>query len=1023
MLIEHVRPKDAGEHSCTILDYRDRVWNSNPVTLKVIQRLKFKQRPKDKIVTGKSNVVLQCEMDFDKSLYASIEWRLHEEFGKKGGKNIKGPVFHNKGLNHTTFADPLSLDKPKTGHYECIIKTHNITDTVQTKTSAASIIVVQKICEAAPCRNGGSCQSEDSSNTYICICLSGFYGRDCQFFDTKNYGIEGNTVFDNSNNKEHYLNLKCDFGPLAKDYKVVQLFSEQNRSTYTFAEGCLGGCSGGCSGGCLIQKKLTAPKRNTENAIETDNKSVIKCSASVGDVRVTDRRMITFYEFASYDSIGSYAGASNANSNWTINDIGVSSERSLKHHWKERPGRVYQVSSKGENGSRSWSVIVCGYVQGQMHLLCITVATTLFLIVVFPVLLSSADRLPLCCILTAKPSTHQPVVSSPGKWHHYGERLRSLLPANFFKRAKRMLTFISNLNPGELLAAIALYYRGDEYWACCLMTILVSCWSLNVGSFAYFLSSAKNKKLYAELKAIGWKKLAALAFFNQSLATFENDLEDDPLANFEDPRRKRRKIQHRNVFTTYSHLQSFLVLSLTGFILSELMGSEHICLPKSYVFRSPDSKIDNSDFQKLSLRSIIPEKQLSLTANAVKFSNLNETSILKWLFGCKSQNSCTCKKWRTTIDHCLLPSQYPEAFMQEHVECYIYDCFQAPCNIELVVPILLLFKTVFEISLGIVQKTDCEVFNPLTKAFRFVFIVWTIFSSLYLCFYLSDLLQGITQMPSYKLMLFSIPVIMFKIVLPSNGMPFFASKLRKKLIFCAWFFLGYLFEAVIQFILILTLYSYRGCDRNPRNRITFSLLPENNRDLYAVKTRHYWDEQLEKQYSEDYAVHLVDSVTEKGSFLQVRYDFNYVSFAFKYIGTLSILDCLFGFVNLFALFIDYRYLMQMHEKMESRRSRITSESLNGKKARSQVDIEMAERVSEQLGEQLEDKMSEQESVETSKQMSDQTDEQWRDQTSELMNDNTREQISDSMNEQVIVNTSEQLSDQMSDKMTDKTQSK
>ncbi len=148
--------------------------------------------------------------------------------------------------------------------------------------------------------------------------------------------------------------------------------------------------------------------------------------------------------------------------------------------------------------------------------------------------------------------------------------------------------------------------------------------------------------------------------------------------------------------------------------------------------------------------------------------------------------------------------------------------------------------------------------------------------------------------PSYKLVLTLVISIIFRIVLPYDICNYVNSKRLKPVLFSIWFALGYVFNVVLWSMPIWLLNSHRGCDRNPRNRLT--LIPVDDPDeLYVIATRHYWDRIVESLYSSDFLVHFVDTVTElpisnyEGPYIQLRYDFNFISFTFKYIGTLSII--------------------------------------------------------------------------------------------------------------------------------------
>ena len=60
-------------------------------------------------------------------------------------------------------------------------------------------------------------------------------------------------------------------------------------------------------------------------------------------------------------------------------------------------------------------------------------------------------------------------------------------------------------------------------------------------------------------------------------------------------------------------------------------------------------------------------------------------------------------------------------------------------------------------------------------------------------------------------------------------------------------------------------------------------------------------------YSTDFEVYFNDTMPSEppGPYLQVRYDFNYLSFAFKYIGTLAMIDWFISSLNLLPTFADY----------------------------------------------------------------------------------------------------------------------
>ena len=58
-------------------------------------------------------------------------------------------------------------------------------------------------CSSSPCKNNGTCR--DHVNTYSCLCMAGFSGRDCQFGELRTNlskreregGGEGEGVYSN----------------------------------------------------------------------------------------------------------------------------------------------------------------------------------------------------------------------------------------------------------------------------------------------------------------------------------------------------------------------------------------------------------------------------------------------------------------------------------------------------------------------------------------------------------------------------------------------------------------------------------------------------------------------------------------------------------------------------------------------------------------------------------------------------------------------------------------------------------
>ena len=802
------------------------------------------------IVIPGSESELPCEIEYDVSLNATIQW-VFRRFDKKSlpmlgngeevEKYLEAKTWSPRS-SHGTFSRPFYPLKNSSGKYECIARTYDHKGVVQTKAASAYVTAAVNPCDVNPCVNGGSCLSATGTNEYECVCLNVFYGTQCQYFDSLNYGLKGASTFDNSFKKNHILELDCDFGPEAKDYTITQWFP--NRAPKLIKNST--------QNKIQIKLKLISPKRASLN-YETDHKSVINCSASIGDTRVADGRRIEFYEFMRHGESHLYFDNAHRNLTWSINGGPENTSKEFNKVWQEVPGRIYKLLGKSPDYEEEWDVMVCGFVQRQIDYMSLTVVTLFAIAIIVPLLLLIYTAISCHQPGGNLPSTIPVRISVSTKFERLIAALVGSLNGNLLKSIIRPVKFILNTKIGEIFVAVALIYRKDVNWGYSLLVIILIFWLLNLASFAYLLRSHTHAALYTELRAKGWLKLTALALFNQSHATIENDLDDDIIATTEDPRRKEKKMKNRNIFSFYSVCESFLLLSLISFILSEMMGSEHICLPPPRIFDFSETPVPDLDFKKYSLRSIIPEKHHTLTG-FIKMAEQKDAMIFDKLIGCQDPSTCACNTWKVEIDHCLLPRQYPSHWFNENIRCHVYDCFQAPCILQLVLPLLLLLKTSMEISAVIVAKIDCQSSGLLVKALRFVFVEWTIIISLYFCFYFSDLLQGITLSPSYKLLLFTVPFIILKLVSPFHCARYFASRARRRAAFCLWFILGYIYMGFIQVGILALLLSYRGCDRNPRNRLTFARGYGEEDYLYVLSTRGYWNQIVTDRYSKDFNV-------------------------------------------------------------------------------------------------------------------------------------------------------------------------
>ena len=501
-----------------------------------------------------------------------------------------------------------------------------------------------------------------------------------------------------------------------------------------------------------------------------------------------------------------YKAESESPLNWSVNGEPESQSFTLNKNWYETPGIVYKVEGKG-SVSESWDVIVCGFIQQQMNLLITAVAMTFLLILIFIALLNNSSKILCTKLISVMVETEDKPIPIIAKLKNCCDKIKALLDTKYIKRLKQIKTYLSNLSIGEILVIIGLEYRGDRYWACCLLTIVILCWFLNGSSLIYFLTSVSYKGLYPRLREKGIKFLIMLALLNQALPTLDQDLEDDKSEKSGDEKTKQKKRLNRNVFSAYALIKSFLIMALTSYIIIQLMGSEHICLPPKNIFGAPDSSFGSSEFQKYSLQSLVPSKTSSFIT--VKKTPPNSKSFLSWLFGCNKKDVCSCKRWTASIEHCLLARQYPSSLISANTKCYIFDCYQAPCHVQIMLPFALLLKSITAITLAITRKLDNQSSSNAHKVIRFIFMEWTLAATLFVTFYLGDLIQGVMQTSSSKLIIITTFFILVKVISPFYFVQYIRSSKIRGVVMGLWVVLGYFYTVLIYMALIVVLNTHQ----------------------------------------------------------------------------------------------------------------------------------------------------------------------------------------------------------------------
>jgi hypothetical protein len=159
-------------------------------------------------------------------------------------------------------------------------------------------------------------------------------------------------------------------------------------------------------------------------------------------------------------------------------------------------------------------------------------------------------------------------------------------------------------------------------------------------------------------------------------------------------------------------------------------------------------------------------------------------------------------------------------------------------------------------------------------------------------------------------------VILFRIITPTLFSRQFKES-RRKNCFLAWLSIGSLLNLVFLVLPLFILNMYRGCDENPRNRVTF-YVNEEEEIMHVMPMRPYWNGIIESLYAKDYDTRFEPNLnlkalksmdpSMKGPYFHVRYEFNFITFTFKYIGYLSLVELVLSFLHNIVLMFDYQSL-------------------------------------------------------------------------------------------------------------------
>ena len=124
-------------------------------------------------------------------------------------------------------------------------------------------------------------------------------------------------------------------------------------------------------------------------------------------------------------------------------------------------------------------------------------------------------------------------------------------------------------------------------------------------------------------------------------------------------------------------------------------------------------------------------------------------------------------------------------------------------------------------------------------------------------------------------------------------------------VFICWACMGSVLSLSFFLLPLFLLLKSRGCDENAKNRITFYV--NDAKELYVMPLLHYWSDIIRSMYSKDFSVKFETPIitNHARSFVNVRYDFNFMSFTFECIGYLALVELIMVVLHNIILTLDF----------------------------------------------------------------------------------------------------------------------
>ena len=285
----------------------------------------------------------------------------------------------------------------------------------------------------------------------------------------------------------------------------------------------------------------------------------------------------------------------------------------------------------------------------------------------------------------------------------------------------------------------------------------------------------------------------------------------------------------------------------------------------------------------------------------LKFSGVSD--LASKLGICKKKEPCRCRKWEAKIGDCLPARLLDQGLINSGIQCFVIDCYQSSCLFSLIIPLVQFLKSTIGLSWTLTKKLNPA---PAVKAFlpiRFLYITWSLVGLLYITLYASDMLEGQYQDPIFKGIVGLVTLVIFRLITPLKVAQWSNPKFQRVRFVC-WFCCGAVQSLLFLLLPYTILHKHGGCDENAKNRITFNV--NNYGELFVMPLWPYWNRAVKELYGGQFGqIRYEDMTIPIKPYVNLRYEMNYITYSFMFIGYLALIELGLTTLHNIALLFDF----------------------------------------------------------------------------------------------------------------------